>query len=123
MSEFSRFKKIDAHSHIGKFGSPFHIDFDGERLMEQMETYQIGKTILCAAGCHLNEETAEVYRRYPEQVIPVVWVNPLEGRAACDMLEHYIRDEGFQGAKLQPLFDAYTADVTCVDPVAEICRQ
>ena len=36
MSEFSTFKKIDAHTHIGAFGSPFNIDFNVERLLEQM---------------------------------------------------------------------------------------
>lgn len=123
MNEFSKFKKIDAHTHIGKFGNPFNIDFDVDRLAEQMDTYQIEKTILCAAGCHLNEETAEAYRQHPDKILPVVWVNPAEGQTAYDMLEHYIRDEGFVGAKLQPLFDAYTADDECVDPVAEICRK
>ena len=49
MNEFSKFKKIDAHTHIGKFGNPFNIDFDVDRLAEQMDTYQIEKTILCAA--------------------------------------------------------------------------
>ena len=54
MDEFSKFKKIDAHTHIGKFGSPFNIDFDGDRLIEQMHQYNIDKTILCSAGGDLN---------------------------------------------------------------------
>ena len=37
---FARFKKIDAHTHIGAFGSPFNIHFDTERLLQQMETYK-----------------------------------------------------------------------------------
>lgn len=123
MDEFSKFKKIDAHTHIGKFGSPFNIDFDGDRLIEQMHQYNIDKTILCSAGGDLNEETAVVYRQHPDQIIPVAWTNAREGQKAYDMLEHYLRDEHFQGAKLQSLFDAYTVDDTCVDPVAEICEQ
>ena len=55
-NHYNHFKKIDAHSHIGKFGSPFNIDFDLQRLTEQMEAYNIEKTILCPGGCHLNEE-------------------------------------------------------------------
>ena len=39
-------KKIDAHTHIGAFGSPFNINFDTDRLLEQMNTYNIEKTIL-----------------------------------------------------------------------------
>lgn len=42
-NHYNHFKKIDAHSHIGKFGSPFNIDFDLSRLTEQMEEYNIEK--------------------------------------------------------------------------------
>ena len=59
-NHYNHFKKIDAHSHIGKFGSPFNIDFDLSRLTEQMEEYNIEKTILCPAGCHLNKELKEI---------------------------------------------------------------
>ena len=41
-NHYNHFKKIDAHSHIGKFGSPFNIDFDLQRLTEQMEAYNNG---------------------------------------------------------------------------------
>jgi hypothetical protein len=39
-----------------------------------------------------------------------MWVNCALGKSAYDMLEHYLRDEHFAGAKLQSLFDGYTAD-------------
>ncbi len=122
MDDFRRFKKMDAHTHIGTFGSPFNINFDIEQLLAQMETYNIEKTILCAAGCHLNEDTAAAYRALPDRIIPLMWVNCALGQPVYDELEHYIRDEHFAGAKLQSLFDGYTADAPCVDPVAEICR-
>ena len=107
--EFARFKKIDAHTHIGAFGSPFNIHFDTERLLQQMETYKIEKTILVASGPHANEDTAAAFRAEPQKIIPLMWINCAEGKAAYDTLEHYIRDEHFAGAKLQPLFDGYTA--------------
>lgn len=119
---FARFKKIDAHTHIGAFGSPFNIHFDTERLLQQMETYKIEKTILVASGPHANEDTAAAFRAEPQKIIPLMWINCAEGKEAYDALEHYIRDEHFAGAKLQPLFDGYTADAPCVDPVAEICE-
>lgn len=49
MNQFGKFKKIDAHTHIGAFGSPFNIDFNTERLLEQMAEYNIEKTVLCSA--------------------------------------------------------------------------
>lgn len=119
---FTKFKKIDAHSHIGTFGSPFHIDFDETRLLEQMKAFRIEKTILCAADCHSTEDVNLVYKKHPEQIIPLVWTNASEGKIAYDMLEHYLRDEGFAGAKLQSLFDGYTVDAPCVDPVMELAR-
>lgn len=102
---FARFKKIDAHTHIGAFGSPFNIHFDTERLLQQMETYKIEKTILVASGPHANEDTAAAFRAEPQKIIPLMWINCAEGKEAYDALEHYIRDEHFAGAKLQPLFD------------------
>ena len=107
---FARFKKIDAHTHIGAFGSPFNIHFDTERLLQQMEAYNIEKTILVASGPHANEDTAAAFRAEPQKIIPLMWINCAEGKEAYDALEHYIRDEHFAGAKLQPLFDGYTAD-------------
>ena len=107
---FARFKKIDAHTHIGAFGSPFNIHFDTERLLQQMETYKIERTILVASGPHANEDTASAFRAEPQKIIPLMWINCAEGKEAYDALEHYIRDEHFAGAKLQPLFDGYTAD-------------
>lgn len=120
---FSYFKKIDAHSHIGSFGSPFHIDFDETRLLEQMREYNIEKTILCAADCHSSESVNLIYKNNPESIIPLVWTNAAEGQAAYDYAEHYIRDEGFSGIKMQPLFDAFTADSPCADPLMEIAEK
>ena len=65
ISDFTKFKKIDAHSHIGKFGSPFDVNFDDAMLKEQMAEYNIEKTILCPAAASLNAELLETYRRMP----------------------------------------------------------
>ena len=49
-SDFSKFKKIDAHSHIGTFGSPFNIHFNADLLLKQMEEFNIEKTIRGKTG-------------------------------------------------------------------------
>ena len=123
MSDFNRFRKIDAHTHIGAFGSPFNIDFNVERLLEQMAEYNIQKTILCSSSAYSNEDTAVAYKQHPDLIIPLMWVNCAQGQPTYDLLEHYLRDEHFAGAKLQSLFDGYTADAPCVDPVAELCEK
>ena len=120
---FAKFVKIDAHSHIGSFGAPFNVDFNAEALAAQMAEYRIKKTILCSAGATLNAELLAVWRKLPDKVIPLYWVNANLGQAAYDELEHYLRDVGFAGVKMQPLFDAFTADSPMVDPIMEIARQ
>ncbi len=119
---FAQYKKIDAHSHVGRFGSPFDVDFDVSRLAAQMDEYNIEKTILCPAGAHLNEELLAAWKVLPERIAPLCWVNANQGRDAYAMLEHYLRDEGFAGVKMQPLFDAFTADSPAVDPIIDIAR-
>ena len=120
---FAKFVKIDAHSHIGSFGAPFNVDFNADALAAQMAEYRIEKTILCSAGATLNAELLAVWRKLPDKVIPLYWVNANLGRTAYDELEHYLRDVGFAGVKMQPLFDAFTADSPLVDPIMEIARQ
>ena len=120
---FAKFRKIDAHSHIGSFGAPFNVTFDAGRLAAQMAEYNIEKTVLCPAGATLNAELLAVWRQLPERVIPLYWINANLGPAACDDLEHYLRDVGFAGVKMQPLFDAFTADSPLVDPIMEIAKQ
>ena len=70
MNEFSRIRKIDAHTHIGVFGSPFNINFDVDRLLKQMEIYNIEKTILCASGCHENQDTVTKEGYGPGRQLP-----------------------------------------------------
>lgn len=120
---FARFKKIDAHSHIGAFGSPFNVNFNVAALDAQMTEYNIEETILCPAGATLNPELLTAYRQMPEKIIPLYWVNANLGQVAYDDLEHYLRDFGFAGVKMQPLFDAFTADSPAVDPIMEIAQK
>lgn len=120
---FARFRKIDAHSHIGYFPSPFNVDFNTKLLAEQMDTYNIRKTILCPAGAHLNGELEAAWHEMPDRIIPLCWVNANLGQKAYDMLESYLRDKGFAGVKMQPLFDAFTADSPMVDPIMDIAEK
>ena len=123
MSDFAKFRKIDAHSHLGAFGSPFNVNFDLAKLKAQMAEFNIAKTILCSAGATLNHEVKEAWQKYPEGIAPLCWVNANLGQAAYDMLESYLRDEHFVGVKMQPLFDAFTADSPLVDPIIDLAAK
>ena len=115
-------KKIDAHSHIGKFGGWAGVDFNKQRLVEQMEEYEIEKTFLTASSFQGNDEVVDAFQSYPEKVVPFVWVNPALDNVE-EKLERYINKEGFAGIKMQPLFDAFVADDPCVYPVMDFARE
>ena len=90
---------------------------------EQMKEYDIEKTILCPAAASLNAELLDAWRQMPDRIIPLFWINANLGDPAYAELEHYLRDLGFAGVKMQPLFDGFTADSPMVDPVMEIARK
>lgn len=118
---FSKFRKIDAHSHIGDFGGWAGVAFTKNRLIEQMEEYAIARTILTGSSFRGNEEVAEAYAAFPDKIIPLVWMNPLMDDVEAKM-DKYIDQKGFQGIKMQPLFDAFVADDPVVYPVMDFAK-
>lgn len=115
-------KKIDAHSHLGMFGGWAGVAFTAEKLLEQMEEYEIEKTFLTGASFQDNDRVAEAFHKYPDKIVPFVWMNPLLDNVE-EKLKHYICDEGFMGIKMQPLFDSFVADDPVVYPVMEFARE
>ena len=116
-------KKIDAHAHIGDFGSWAGVDGSPEQLIAFMDEYEIEQTVLCAKDHTGNEGVAEAAARYPGRFIPLVYLNPLEGADICrEKVETYVDGKGFRGIKMNPLRHAFVADDTAVDPVMEMAR-
>ena len=56
-------KKIDAHAHIGDFGSWAGVDGSPEQLIAFMDEYEIEQTVLCAKDHTGNEGVAEAAAR------------------------------------------------------------
>lgn len=115
-------KKIDAHSHLGSFGGWADVAFTVDKLLEQMEAFDIEKTFLTASSFQTNDEVAEAYHKYPDKIVPMVWINPLQDDVE-KKLNHYIQDEGFAGIKMQPLFDAFVTDDPVVYPVMDYAQK
>ena len=115
-------KKIDAHSHLGNFGGWAGVAFTKELLIEQMEEYDIEKTFLTAPSFQGNDIIVEAFQKYPEKIVPFVWVNPVLDDVE-KKLTHYICDEHFKGIKMHPLFDAFVADDPIVFPVMKFAEQ
>lgn len=114
-------KKIDAHTHIGNFGGWAGLSFTKERLIEQMDEFEVEKTFLCPSSFQNNDDVVDAVQAYPDRIVPFVWVNP----ALDDVekkLDKYINQEGFKGIKMQPLFDSFVADDSVVYPVMDFAR-
>ena len=92
-------KKIDAHAHIGDFGSWAGVDGAPEQLIAFMDEYEIEQTVLCAKDHTGNEGVAEAAARYPGRFIPLVYLNPLEGADICrEKVAPYVDGKGFRCA-------------------------
>ena len=111
-------KLIDAHSHIGNFGSWARFDFDLSRLKAQMAQFNIEKTLLTGSNAHDNDAVLHAFEAAPDLIVPVAWVTPADP-GVLDEIRLRI-DQGFRAIKLHPLFDAYSADDEIVDPVIDL---
>ena len=67
-------KKIDAHAHIGQFGSWAGVEGTPEVLLSFMDEYEIEKTVLCAKDHTGNEGVLEAWRQHPDRFWPLVYV-------------------------------------------------
>src|SRR5690554_2677203 len=109
-------RKIDAHAHTGYFGSFFDVGITPEQLICQMDEYEIEKTVISTLD---NQETAGAYSKWPDRLVPIVWVNPTEGDLAEQKARNYLQG-GFYGIKLHPLLHSFVADDAAVDPIMKL---
>lgn len=112
-------KIIDAHAHIGYFGGWFNVGIKADELINQMDEYNIEKTVVAAVD---NEETRAAVRMYQDRLIGIAWVNPWEGSKAIDQAKRYIESANFKGIKLHPLMHAFVANEEVVHPIAQAAR-
>lgn len=115
-------KKIDAHAHIGDFGGWAGLSNNIEKLITDMNEYNIERVVLCSSDTHDNENVADAFKKYPDRILPLVYTNPLEGEEAIKKIKHYVNEEGFVGLKLNPLRHAYVADAEIVDPIMQLAE-
>lgn len=123
ISDFAKYKKIDMHSHVGEWGSPFNMNVDAKTIINQMDEYNVEKALICASNSQKNVDTIRAFKEFPDRLVPIARIDCSKGKEAYDTLEHLIRDEHFKGGKIHSLFDGYAADSPVVDPAAEICEK
>jgi predicted TIM-barrel fold metal-dependent hydrolase len=109
--------KIDAHAHVGFFGSWCGVGISAEEMVELMPQFGVIKSIVSYPD---NEVAFSAQKSYPDKLSALAWLNPNLGDAAVADFESYIERGLISGLKLHPLFNAYVADDEIVYPLMEI---
>ncbi len=112
---------IDAHTHIGKFGSWAGLESTPDELVEQMRLYNVRKSALFYTD---NELVHQAVLKFPNELVGYVWPNPNEGDKAVQLVRTALRDWKFKGVKLHPLVHSFLPnDEKIVYPIMEEARK
>lgn len=118
--EQKKFKKIDAHSHIGYFGGWCDVGITAEEMLRQMDVYNIEKTVISTFPA---EESIAAVDRWPDRLIGAIWVDPRDPDTAIAQCRDAVENHGFKAIKLHPLEQAFRpTDDGCL-AVAEEARK
>lgn len=113
-------EKIDAHAHVGYFGSWCDVGQTAEDMLRSMAEYRISKSIISNAD---NTITEAALRLAPQSLAALAWINPHQGEAAVALFRRLVAESGFCGLKLHPLVHAYTANDAVVYPLMDCARE
>lgn len=119
LEKMKSFKKIDAHSHIGYFGGWSNVGITAEELIQQMDEYNVERTVICT---YPMKESLEAADQYPERLTGAAWVNPAEKESA-DQVRDAVKNHDFKAIKLHPLMHSYLPNDECVFPIAELAGE
>jgi uncharacterized protein len=112
-------KKIDLHVHIGSFGGWANVSLTEEQLIESMEAYNVEKSAVYFTD---NELVRRAAQKYPEKIVGCYWPDPHDERAA-EKVRTALKDWGFKGIKLHPLFQAFLPNDDIVHPIMEEAKK
>ena len=70
-----------------------------------------------------NTVVEQAVKRFPDRFVGITWANPYEGDKAVETVVREVREHGFQGIKLHPLLNAFTANDAVVHPLMEVAQQ
>lgn len=119
LDRIKKFKKIDAHSHVGWFGGWSNVGITPEEMISQMDEYNIEKTVI---STYPIQESLDAVGKYPDRLIGAAWVNPNEP-GCLDQVRNAVEDHGFGAIKLHPLFHSYLPNEESVFPVAKLAKE
>jgi hypothetical protein len=111
-------KKIDAHAHIGDFGSWANLACDPEEVLHSMKLYNVEKTVLFYWD---NELVRSAVSAHPKKLIGCVWPDPRK-KDARKLVRKALTEWGFKGIKLHPLVHAFLPNDDVVHPIMDEAR-
>jgi len=109
---------IDAHTHVGTFGSWAQVACTAEQLLQEMDQFNVEQAILFAPDNNLVKQTVA---NYPNRLVGYVWPNPNDP-TSVDLVKKAIREWGFRGIKLHPLIHAFLPTDSSVLPIMDVAR-
>jgi len=110
---------IDAHTHIGKYGSWAQVSCTPDQLLQEMNQFAVERAILFAPD---NKMVRQTVTKNPQRFVGYVWPNPNDP-AATDLVRKAIREWKFKGIKLHPLIHAFLPTDEIVQPIMEEARK
>jgi len=113
------FSIIDAHAHVGVFGSWAQVSSTGETLLAEMDEFDVERAIVFSPDNNIVHNTVT---RYPTRMVGYVWANPHDP-GVVPLVKRALGEWGFRGIKLHPLLDAFLPNDEIVHPIIEVARK
>jgi predicted TIM-barrel fold metal-dependent hydrolase len=110
---------IDAHAHVGRFGSWAGVAATSEELLREMDAAGVERAVVFSPDNALAR--AAVLGR-PDRFTGYVWPNPHDA-GALPLVKRAVREWGFRGIKLHPLVHAFLPTDEEVIPIVEFARK
>jgi len=110
---------IDAHAHIGSFGSWAQVSSTATSLLAEMDQFEVEKAIVFSPD---NNLVRDAVKRYGKRLVGYVWPNPHE-TTAVKLVKQALDEWGFRGIKLHPLLNAFLPTDDIVHPIMEEARR
>ncbi len=106
---------IDAHAHVGRFGSWANVSCTADELLEKMNLSGVEMAVLFALD---NALVRKVVAEHPQRFVGYVWPNPHDA-GALSLVKESVKNWGFKGIKLHPLIHAFLPTDEEVVPIIE----
>lgn len=119
MSRSNRTRIIDAHAHVGRFGSWAGVSASSEELLGNMDAAGVERAIVFSPD---NAMARLAVSKRPDRLSGYVWPDPHDPGALA-LVKRAVRTWGFRGIKLHPLVNAFLPTDEEVAPIVEFARK